>query len=80
MKTDKHKDQLTLHGYGEVEEVGGRCGWGGCGFDREEIEGDSGVQQVVMREGRVDGRGQKSRMREKKDGTVLKGEINMHGR
>lgn len=25
--TDKHKDQLTLHGYGEVEEMGGRCGW-----------------------------------------------------
>lgn len=41
--TDKHRDQLTLHGYGEVEEMGGRCGWvDGWGFDREEIEGDWG--------------------------------------
>lgn len=35
MTTDTHIDQLTLHGYREVEEMGGRCG---RGCDRRDIE------------------------------------------
>lgn len=35
VNTDKHKDQLTLHGYGEVEEMGERCGWVDVGLMEE---------------------------------------------
>lgn len=52
MMTDTHKDQLTLHGYGEVEEMGGRCGWVDGGLTGEEVEGDGGVQ-IVNRGERV---------------------------